>query len=47
MHVTMISQGASSINFTFVIEEERAQEAVRRLHATFFGYQKAPKTHNA
>ncbi len=47
MHVTMISQGASSINFTFVIEEERAQEAVRRLHETFFGYQKAPKTHNA
>ena len=47
MHVTMISQGASSINFTFVIEEERAQEAVRRLHAKFFGYQKAPKTHNA
>ena len=37
INVTLISQGASSINFTFAIEEERVQEAVRRLHHEFFG----------
>ncbi|HET8783453.1 MAG TPA: lysine-sensitive aspartokinase 3 [Pyrinomonadaceae bacterium] len=37
INVTLISQGASSINFTFAIEEERVQEAVRRLHQEFFG----------
>jgi len=36
INVTLISQGASSINFTFAIEEERMQEAVKRLHAEFF-----------
>ncbi|HKC65376.1 MAG TPA: lysine-sensitive aspartokinase 3 [Pyrinomonadaceae bacterium] len=36
INVLLISQGASSINLTFVIEEERAAEAVRRLHAAFF-----------
>lgn len=36
INVTLISQGASSINFTFAIEEERVQEAVRRLHEAFF-----------
>jgi aspartate kinase len=36
INVTLISQGASSINFTFAIEEERAEEAVRRLHREFF-----------
>jgi aspartate kinase len=36
INVTLISQGASSINFTFAIEEERVTEAVRRLHAAFF-----------
>jgi aspartate kinase len=36
INVTLISQGASSINFTFAIEEERAHEAVRRLHHEFF-----------
>ncbi len=36
INVTLISQGASSINFTFAIEEERATEAVRRLHREFF-----------
>ena len=36
INVTLISQGASSINFTFAIEEERVEEAVRRLHAEFF-----------
>jgi aspartate kinase len=37
INVTLISQGASSINFTFAIEEERVKEAVRRLHDAFFG----------
>jgi aspartate kinase len=36
INVTLISQGASSINFTFAIEEERVHEAVRRLHDEFF-----------
>jgi aspartate kinase len=36
INVTLISQGASSINFTFAIEEERVTEAVRRLHEAFF-----------
>lgn len=36
INVLLISQGASSINLTFVIEEERAAEAVRGLHAAFF-----------
>src|SRR6185503_4277927 len=36
INVTLISQGASSINFTFAIEEDRAMEAVRRLHREFF-----------
>jgi len=40
INVTLISQGASSINFTFAIEEERVEEAVRRLHDEFFGTQK-------
>jgi aspartate kinase len=36
INVTLISQGASSINFTFAIEEERVKEAVMRLHEEFF-----------
>ena len=36
INVTLISQGASSINFTFAIEEDRVVEAVRRLHHEFF-----------
>lgn len=36
INVTLISQGASSINFTFAIEEARVKEAVRRLHEAFF-----------
>lgn len=43
INVTLISQGASSINFTFAIEEERLHEAVRRLHAAFFVHEKAQK----
>ena len=36
INVTLISQGASSVNFTFAIEEERVNEAVTRLHEAFF-----------
>jgi aspartate kinase len=32
----MISQGASEINMSFMIDEEDADEAVRSLHAAFF-----------
>ncbi len=41
INVTLISQGASSINFTFAIEEERVNEAVQRLHEAFFEVEKA------
>ncbi len=37
INVTLISQGASSINFTFAVEEDRVEEAVRKLHQEFFG----------
>ena len=36
INVSLISQGASRINFTFAIEEARVNEAVRRLHEAFF-----------
>jgi aspartate kinase len=36
VNVRMISQGASRINLTFVVEASRARETVRRLHAAFF-----------
>ena len=35
INVRMISQGASEINMSFMIEEEDADEAVRSLHAAF------------
>ncbi|HKU77207.1 MAG TPA: lysine-sensitive aspartokinase 3 [Pyrinomonadaceae bacterium] len=41
INVSLISQGASSINFTFVVDEKRVQEVVTRLHEEFF----ATKTH--
>src|SRR5712671_5004586 len=34
--IRMISQGASEINLTFVIDEDAVPEVVRRLHRTFF-----------
>jgi aspartate kinase len=45
INVTLISQGASSINFTFAIEEDRVNEAVTRLHQEFFATkeQKEPR----
>ncbi len=36
INVRMISQGASEINITFVIDENDVPEAVRRLHGVFF-----------
>lgn len=36
INVRMISQGASEINITFVIDEDDVPEAVRRLHSAFF-----------
>jgi aspartate kinase len=36
VNVRMISQGASEINMSFMIEEADADEAVRSLHAAFF-----------
>ena len=41
INVTLISQGASSINLTFAIEEEHVHEAVTRLHEAFFGQSNA------
>jgi aspartate kinase len=34
--IRMISQGASEINLTFVIEEDEVPDVVQRLHKTFF-----------
>ncbi|HVJ08145.1 MAG TPA: lysine-sensitive aspartokinase 3 [Acidisarcina sp.] len=36
INVRMISQGASEINMSFMIDEDDVEEAVRSLHATFF-----------
>jgi aspartate kinase len=36
INVRMISQGASEINMSFMIDEDDVDEAVRSLHATFF-----------
>ncbi len=36
VNVRMISQGASEINMSFMIEESDVEEAVRSLHAAFF-----------
>jgi aspartate kinase len=44
INVTLISQGASSINFTFAIEEERVREAVTRLHEEFFATKRHKST---
>ena len=37
INVVLVSQGASSINLTFVVCEDEVKEAVSRLHSTFFG----------
>jgi aspartate kinase len=36
-NIEMISQGASKINVTFILDDRDAPDAVRRLHAEFFG----------
>jgi len=36
IQIRMISQGASEINLTFVIEEDDVPQVVKRLHSTFF-----------
>jgi aspartate kinase len=36
VNLRMISQGASEINMSFMVEEDDADEAVRSLHAEFF-----------
>jgi aspartate kinase len=36
INILLISQGASNINLTFVVEERFANEVVRRLHEAFF-----------
>ncbi len=36
VNIRMISQGASEINLTFVIEEDEVPSVVRKLHAAFF-----------
>ncbi len=36
VNMRMISQGASEINMSFMVEEDDADEAVRSLHAAFF-----------
>ena len=36
INVSLISQGASRVNLTFVIAEDRVRDAVCRLHETFF-----------
>jgi aspartate kinase len=37
VNVRMISQGASEINISFVVKESEVPQAVRHLHAKFFG----------
>jgi aspartate kinase len=37
INILMISQGASQRNVSFVVEEKDVEDAVRRLHAEFFG----------
>ena len=36
INVSLISQGASRLNLTFVVDEERVREVVQRLHAALF-----------
>jgi aspartate kinase len=36
INIMLISQGASSINLTFVVEADAAEQAVRQLHQAFF-----------
>lgn len=42
INISLISQGASRINLTFVVDEENVVEAISRLHQTFFENEVAP-----
>jgi aspartate kinase len=42
INVSLISQGASRVNLTFVVDEDRVGEAVGRLHEAFFERPPAP-----
>ena len=42
INVSMISQGSSEINLSFVVDEEQADETVRRLHGAFFSDTRRP-----
>ena len=33
---TLVSHGASSVNMTFVVKEEKVAEVIKRLHNEFF-----------
>ena len=44
INIHMVSQGASEINISFVIEESEAVRAVQALHAHFFKEHQAPVT---
>jgi aspartate kinase len=36
VNIALVSQGASSVNLTFVVPEDSAAEVIKRLHAEFF-----------
>ena len=36
INISLISHGASSVNVTFVVKEESANEVIKRLHSSFF-----------
>src|SRR5262249_460765 len=36
INILMVSHGASNINFSFLLDEKDANDAVQRLHADFF-----------
>ncbi len=36
INISLISHGASSVNMTFVVKEEKVAEVIKRLHDTFF-----------
>ena len=36
INILMVSQGASNINFSFLIDEKDANSAIQKLHADFF-----------
>jgi len=40
INVSLISQGASRVNLTFVVEEARVREAVLRLHEALFEHER-------